>query len=141
MGFHVRNRNDADVDDEVDVDGDDEAVFGDAQFTEGDILPLNTDSRHIEDGRELGVDPEGDGGDDVPTGNESLRDLVANGKLPKRSETLEATRQCSVNRDATDLAVAAARRSGNTFSLVNALESKIRLLVIRKSTSQESLAD
>ena len=136
MGFHVRNRNDADVDDEVDVDGDDEAVFGDAQFTEGDILPLNTDPRHIEDGRELGVDPEGD---DILTGNESLRDLVAKGKLPKRSERSEATRQCSVNDDATDLAVAAARRSGNTSSLVNALESKIRLLVIRKSPSQESL--
>ena len=37
-GFHVRDTNREDVEDEVDVDGDDEEVFGRAQFTEVDIL-------------------------------------------------------------------------------------------------------
>ncbi|KAF9785759.1 hypothetical protein BJ322DRAFT_1099605 [Thelephora terrestris] len=37
-GFHVRDTNHEDVEDEIDVDGDDEEVFGRAQFTEVDIL-------------------------------------------------------------------------------------------------------
>ena len=37
-GFHVRDANREDVEDEIDVDGDDSEVFGQAQFTEVDIL-------------------------------------------------------------------------------------------------------
>ena len=45
-GFHVRDTNREDVEDEIDVDGDDEEVFGRVQFTEVDILsasrPMST---------------------------------------------------------------------------------------------------
>ena len=37
-GFHVRDINHKDVEEEIDVDGDDEDIFGRAQFTEVDIL-------------------------------------------------------------------------------------------------------
>lgn len=37
-GFYVRDINHQDIEDEVDIDGDDEEVFGRAQFTEVDIL-------------------------------------------------------------------------------------------------------
>jgi hypothetical protein len=132
MGFHVRNRNDADVEDEVDVDGDDEAVFGDAQFTEGDILPLQNGPRPVEGGQGLHAGPEGEGDDDLQTGRESLQDLVANGKSPNKSPMLAATTESKVNGDAvttTDLAVASARTSGNMSTLVVALERKIALMV------------
>ena len=135
MGFHVRNRNDADVEDEVDVDGDDEAVFGDAQFTEGDILPLHNGARHVEGGQRLHASPEGEGEDDLQTGRESLRDLVANGKPPNRAPMSAATIEPKLNGDAvatTDLAIVSARNSGNMPLLVAALESKIALTV-RKS--------
>jgi hypothetical protein len=131
MGFHVRNRNDADVEDEVDVDGDDQAIFGDAQFTEGDILPSHNGTRHVEGGQGLHAGPEGEGDDDLQTGG-SLRDLVANGKSPNRSLTLAVTIESMVNGDAattTDLAITSARTSGNMPLLVAALERKIALMV------------
>ena len=37
-GFYVRDANHEDIEDEIDVEGDDEEVFGQAQFTEVDIL-------------------------------------------------------------------------------------------------------
>lgn len=37
-GFHVRDTNHKDIEDEIDVDGDDEDIFGRPQFTEVDIL-------------------------------------------------------------------------------------------------------
>ena len=37
-GFDIRNTTQEDVDDEIDVDGDDDVLFGAAQFTESDIL-------------------------------------------------------------------------------------------------------
>jgi hypothetical protein len=49
-GFHVRDTNHEDVEDEIDVDGDDEEVFGRAQFTEVDILSA---SRSMSSSREL----------------------------------------------------------------------------------------
>ncbi|KAK7060368.1 hypothetical protein VNI00_001133 [Paramarasmius palmivorus] len=40
-GFHTRDPNSQDVEDEVDVDGDDVVLYGASQFTETDILPLH----------------------------------------------------------------------------------------------------
>lgn len=44
LGFVVRNRTVEDVDDEIDVEGDDLSAFGAAQFTEADILIEGGDS-------------------------------------------------------------------------------------------------
>jgi hypothetical protein len=51
-GFHVRNTDHEDVEDEIDVDGNDDEVFGRAQFTEVDILSA---SRSVCTGREAGA--------------------------------------------------------------------------------------
>ena len=134
MGFHVRNRNEQDVDDEVDVDGDDEAVFGDAQFTEGDILVSGNDPQHATDGQELDVEIEDD--EDIQTPHKSLRDLVAEGKIPSRSleeentgwsNTVEVAGNTDVDR--ADIAIALARKRRHSSALVGALEYKIKLLV------------
>lgn len=72
-----------DVDDEIDVDGDDAAVFGDAQFTEGDII---VPGNNTED-EELRVSSDDDVSltrhDRVGT---SLRDLVAQGKVVLKAD-------------------------------------------------------
>ncbi|ETW83698.1 hypothetical protein HETIRDRAFT_155133 [Heterobasidion irregulare TC 32-1] len=55
LGFAVRDRTLEDVDDEVDIDGDDEGVFGTVQFTEADLLGGSTiaaDTRR-EDGADI----------------------------------------------------------------------------------------
>lgn len=52
-GFHVRDTNHADVEDEIDVDGDDEGVFGRVQFTEVDILSV---SRSMESGGTIEIE-------------------------------------------------------------------------------------
>jgi len=80
-GFNVRNPLHNDVDDEIDVDGDDAALFGDAQFTEGDIILPG--SLHSTEDEEVRVDSDDD---DIPLAKRqrvcmSLRDLVAQGKI------------------------------------------------------------
>jgi hypothetical protein len=130
LGFHTRDQNDQDVDEEVDVDGDDEAVFGDAQFTEGDILGHNEDEDvHIDDEDE-----------DGNTERKTLRDLVAEGKVVRRRsppsgdgvEAVKAKMEEVMgvgDADKMDLAVSSARRHGNSAALIQALENKIKQLV------------
>lgn len=105
--FHIRDRTLQDVDDDIDVDGEDE--FGDAQFTEGDILRLssssgaapaipqqsssaarsNQDRQHRSPDVELDLDLDIDvelTDDDERT--KSLRDLVAAGKIVRSHPNL-----------------------------------------------------
>lgn len=105
--FHIRDRTLQDVDDDIDVDGEDE--FGDAQFTEGDILRLssssgaapaipqqsssaarsNRDRQHRSPDVELDLDLDIDvelTDDDERT--KSLRDLVAAGKIVRSHPNL-----------------------------------------------------
>jgi hypothetical protein len=139
LGFHTRDLNHQDVDDEVDVDGDDEAVYGDAQFTEGDILG------HAEDANEdadVQIDGDGDSTSDED-GNaqrKTLRDLVAEGKVVRRRSPPGADGVNAVkakmeevmgvgDADKMDIAVNSARRNGNSSALIQALENKIKQLV------------
>jgi hypothetical protein len=132
MGFHVRNRNEPDVDDEVDIDGDDEAVFGDTQFTEGDVLVPSNDPRHIGDNEELEIEIDGDG-DEIRLQNKSLRDLVAEGGVLMKEEDQSKGKEKDFAEDRetsrTDLAIAIARKRGNLSALVSALDHKVKELV------------
>jgi E3 ubiquitin-protein ligase RNF220 len=82
-GFDVRNPLHNDVEDEIDIDGDDAVVFGDAQFTEKDIIfPDSTNSTEDE---EVRIDSD-DEQDHIRLAQQervgtSLRDLVAQGKV------------------------------------------------------------
>lgn len=141
-GFSIRDRKAQDVDDELDIEGEDEDVFGDAQFTECDILPLQPDEEvDIED-------DDGDGhGDSEPgpstannnttlsrTSNASsrgrtLRDLVAAGKVAGHANShtkgkAVVEKQLDINES-----VKAARDAGDTVALLHALERKIKALV------------
>ena len=83
MGFHVRDGNEQDVEDEVDIDGNDEDVFGSAQFTENDILCPGSDPHDAE--AEIQSGGAGDG--ELQSDARSLRALVAEGKVAREANT------------------------------------------------------
>lgn len=145
-GFDIRNRNDQDVDDEIDVDGEDEAVFGAVQFTEQDVLAPSADPHEVDGARsDPGTDAEIDVDDAMAPGESSagterdpkkgrsLRDLVAEGKVIQHQveDAKQAMNEVMGVGDAekVDLAVELARRGGDQAALVKALESKVKLLV------------
>ncbi|KAF9031812.1 hypothetical protein BDZ89DRAFT_1063696 [Hymenopellis radicata] len=139
-GFHTRDRNEQDVEEEIDVDGDDDA-FGCAQFTEGDILPLAAPPPH----QDVEVDIEND--DDEA--DETLRDLVAAGKTKKgkgrTQEGLDAVKAKMDevmgigDTDRMDLAILAAKKSGSKSALVSALEEKVKHLEASRVSATTSL--
>ncbi|EJD01515.1 uncharacterized protein FOMMEDRAFT_111395 [Fomitiporia mediterranea MF3/22] len=133
MGVHVRDSTQLDVDEEVDVDGDDE--FGVAQFTEQDVVDPNS-SQDID----VGGDDDDEGG--------TLRDLVAEGKVTTRklvTPNLDGVR-AEVEQvigvgetDQMDQAVEVARKSGDTAALIAALENKVKQLETMRVSSSTSL--
>ncbi|KDQ64427.1 hypothetical protein JAAARDRAFT_28057 [Jaapia argillacea MUCL 33604] len=151
-GIHVRDHNQVDVDEEIDVDGDDEAVFGDAQFTEGDLLAPGAPEPHqLSPEQEPGtqIDGVGENQDDGETDNQTLRALVAEGKIVRRDgEALGGVEGLKVKMeevlgvgetDKMDLAIVAARHAGDTLALVGALENKIKQLESMRVSSSTSL--
>lgn len=134
-GFHIRDRNQLDVDEDVDVDGDDEAVFGGAQFTERDILdPSFAVARtDVDESAVVDIDD-----DDEPGGGRTLRDLVAEGKVVTRRASItdldgvraEMEQVMGVgDTDKMEQAIILAKQSGSPTKLITALESKINQLV------------
>lgn len=146
MGFAVRDEAQQDVDEDIDIDGEDEVMYGAAQFTEVDVLGTN-DGTTAED-----EDVEIDGDEDVATqspsasgsagpssGNASLQQLVAEGKIVKKWTTDESELQ-EVKKTMDEVmgvgeteelnkAVDLARMSGNPAALIKALDHKVKLLV------------
>jgi hypothetical protein len=80
-GFDVRNTSHVDVEEDVDIDGADEAVFGEAQFTERDVI--------------AGEDAEVDIGD-----ADDLRNLVAG---PQETQNAEIENEVARAREAGDM--------------------------------------
>jgi hypothetical protein len=120
----------------VDVDGDDEVVFGGAQFTEGDILG------HPEGDIQIDGDTTSDEDEDGITERKTLRDLVAEGKVVRRRvpgvDDVKAKMEEVMgvgDADKMDLAVNSARKHGNSSALILALENKIKQLVSLSSFS------
>ncbi|KAG6910988.1 hypothetical protein DXG01_006042 [Tephrocybe rancida] len=130
-GFHTRNQNEQDVEDEIDIDGDE--GFGDVQFTEGDVLPVPSE----EVSQDADVEIEGDGEDEAQQAQKTLRDLVAEGKVVRNtsgSELDEAKAKMEEvmglgDTEKMDLAVLAARKRGDKASMITALENKVKQLV------------
>jgi hypothetical protein len=100
----------------VDIDGDDEVVFGGAQFTENDVLQLS-------DEPPITATEEGVGD----------RDTAVDGKSPKQNSAHRDTHNpgadVASSLPSIDNAISAARKMGNTTLLINALESKVKQLV------------
>ncbi|KAK0190578.1 hypothetical protein F5146DRAFT_1194579, partial [Armillaria mellea] len=139
-GFHTRNRNEQDIEEEIDIDGDDEA-FGCPQFTEGDILgPAPAPEVEVD----VDIETEGNGAVAM-----TLRDLVAEGKVTKGKEkTHEGLDVVKAKMDEVmgvgeadrmDRAVLSAKRSGNRPALIKALEEKVKYLEATRVSSSTSL--
>lgn len=120
------------------MDGDDEAVFGDAQFTEGDILGP-TSEPHVEDNENEDVQIDGDSDEEgANRKRKTLRDLVAEGKVVRRRSSHDGVDAVKAkmeevmgvgDADKMDIAVNVARRQGSPSALIQALENKIKQLV------------
>ncbi|KAJ7591649.1 hypothetical protein C8J56DRAFT_936088 [Mycena floridula] len=118
-GFHTRNSNEQDVDEEIDIDGDDSILFGDAQFTERDIL-----------GQAEDVDVEEDG-------ERTLRGLISDGEAIKEEKTPKEVKDdlLTMNEiDLLNLSILAAKRAKDHGMLVLALENKIKHLESTQTT-------
>jgi hypothetical protein len=127
-GIQVR-AGDEDIDDEIDIDGDDADAYGAAQFTEFDIVGLHDEGQTIEVIMNVEADIDGDDTGALP--------VLPVPDLPHRSREVEQIAHSSTSSDEADIseltradaAVITARRSGNHSSLIQALEGKIQLLV------------
>ncbi|KAF8897794.1 hypothetical protein BD779DRAFT_1432819 [Infundibulicybe gibba] len=138
-GFHTRDRNEPDVDEEIDVDGDDE-TFGEAQFTEGDILITASRQNESEEVETQEAEAQAQG---------SLRDLVADGKVMRRhssgAQGMEAVKAKMEevmgvgDSDRVNLAVLTARNRGDKGALIVALGNKIKQLESLRVSSTTSL--
>ncbi|TRM68228.1 hypothetical protein BD626DRAFT_481131 [Schizophyllum amplum] len=138
-GFHTRDRDEQDIDEEIDVDGDDAEVFGAAQFDEGDIVPVQTVQMEADDNLEIDIE-----GDEVNADHRTLRDLVADGKVVRRSAVECAKAEMDQvmgvgDADRIDLAILAAKRKGDKKALIVALEEKVDLLESLRISSSTSL--
>ncbi|KAJ8468737.1 hypothetical protein ONZ51_g9452 [Trametes cubensis] len=137
VGFDIPRRDAQDVDEEIDIDGEDEAVFGAPQFTEDDILGTSTvpPDTVSDTGTDADVDV-GDASGEASAGDPravTLKDLVAQGEVVRKrvedaKRTMEEVMGVSDVEQA-DVAVELARRAGDQGALVRALENKVRLLV------------
>lgn len=150
LGFALRDHGQQDVDDEIDVDGDDETAYGAVQFTEGDVVnPLEHRTNEDED---VDIDDEGDASQPESsrsgeTGGTSLHDLAAARKVVKKTGGLDGTHEIRREMDEVmgvaetlelDRAVERARKSGDTKALVDALEKKVSTLVSVVPTFESS---
>lgn len=123
------------IDEDIDIDGDDQAIFGVPQFTEGDVFPLNVPRQQAND-EDVDVDIEDV--DEETRAEPTLRHLVAAGKVVRRNVPSDSNEVAKHQMDQVmgvseidrlDLAVAAARQRGDKNGLVVALESKLQHLV------------
>ncbi|PPQ71099.1 hypothetical protein CVT24_009850 [Panaeolus cyanescens] len=111
-----------DSDIEVDIEGDDNEVFGEVQFTEGDIVPVVVSRPEIDEDGEVEI--EDDGSDD---GQKTLQELVA-ASAHIHQEKASLRRDVSAAEGEADQAILNARQRKDKASLVTALENKIKLL-------------
>ncbi len=102
-GFNVRNRTLADIDDDIDIEEGDEAVFGQSQFTEHDII-RSPEDEFIDVGQE--------------------RALPASSAIKPRTNGV-GTHRTSNEIQSYDQAIRDAQDSGDMAALVLALERKL----------------
>lgn len=129
-GFYQRNRNEEDVDDEVDIEGDEQAVYGEVQFTEGDVLPVTIEREDREEDVEVNI--EDDEEDETQQGQQTLRELVAASDVGKTSSGRQRRMDDHTSMsglEEVESVIASARQKGSNVLLAAALENKIKFLV------------
>lgn len=141
-GFLTRNHNDQDVEDEIDIDGDD--GFGTAQFHEGDVLdldarPVSTTSARTQPTAGHSLHPGDVDGPCPEQENEDqpanvLRELIAQSRMRQEPVPREAVTLIP-EMDKIDVAILMAKRKGDQDALLAALENKIKFLVCSEESS------
>ncbi|KAL1740787.1 hypothetical protein HDZ31DRAFT_85239 [Schizophyllum fasciatum] len=138
-GFHARNEDEQDIDEEIDVDGDDAEMYGAPQFDEGDIVPVQPPQAEMDENVEIDIE-----GDDLNADHRTLRDLIADGKVVQRSAVECARAEMEQvmgvgDADRIDLAILSAKKKGDKKSLIAALQEKVDLLESARISSSTSL--
>ncbi|KAF9814385.1 hypothetical protein IEO21_05119 [Rhodonia placenta] len=137
-GFDIRDRTQQDVEDEVDVDGEDEVLFGAAQFTENDILAVS--GQHESEDEDDDVDV---GTGDIVETTKALKELLVEGKVVKRhvDDVKRAMDEVMGVGEAEEVeqAIERARKQNDQVALIQALENKVNLLASLRVSSSTSL--
>jgi len=114
-GIHIRPST-MDTEDDIDIDGTDDAVFGDAQFGEADVLKVESEA-----------DADVDGVGDVDQRSDHDRQTQAT--TPTDASSLSRPRDSDEDMDKLDLAILTARSRGDNIALIVALEAKLNAMV------------
>jgi hypothetical protein len=150
-GIHIRSSM-LDTEDDIDIDGMDDAIFGDAQFGEADVVRVGSPSRtRVElDAHEVNVNMGVDAVSDNKNRDADIRersnhdretppDLVGEGKQKAASGSRSQSRSLGSqsqpedptysDADKLDLAILAARSREDQLALITALEAKLNAIV------------
>lgn len=126
-GFHTRDPTSQDIEDEVDIDGDDRDKYGEVQFTEGDILPVDVNNRPLEAEEDIIDEDQSERGGSA---RQSLRDLIVEGKnIQRQGWHLNDLNVRAGDIDKLNLAITKAKQKGILKAIVVALEEKVQHLV------------
>ena len=135
-GIHVRTQM-QDTEEDIDIDGTGDAIFGDAQFGEEDVVGVSDDTS---DNPEA-IDIDGEEGErsnhdrqrrNAPGSAGSQNGTRSNPRSedkPAEHERSDGNIISVVEDDRLDLAILAARKRGDHLTLVAALEAKIKSIV------------
>ncbi|KAF8450652.1 hypothetical protein L210DRAFT_3469776 [Boletus edulis BED1] len=111
-GIHIR-RSTMDTEDDIDIDGTDHDVFGDAQFGEQDVLV------------ESGVDVDVDGVEHVHQRSDHDRQI----QVTSSTDVSSSSRPRGSDEDMVEMAILTARSRGDSLALIVALEAKLDAMV------------
>jgi len=126
-GFHTRDPTSQDIEDEVDIDGDDRDKYGEVQFTEGDILPVDVNNRPLEAEEDIIDEDQSERGGSA---RQSLRDLIVEGKnIQRQGWHLNDLNVRAGDIDRLNLAITKAKQKGILKAIIVALEEKVQHLV------------
>ncbi|KAG1873740.1 hypothetical protein DFJ58DRAFT_759950 [Suillus subalutaceus] len=126
-GIHIRTSNSLDIEDEVDIDGEDEAVFGEAQFGEADVLALPSSDRDLHpENEDNDVDIDGHIG--TAQERQTLRHLIVEGKVLMKTDSIEGKVIQPIEIEQLDLDIITARSRNDPSALILALENKLKAL-------------
>lgn len=137
LGFAVRDHSQQDIDDDIDVDGEDEAAYGAPQFSEGDVVnPLERSNEDedvdIDDDEDVPLSASSGGNSGGDGQGKTLQDIVAKGDVIKKMKEVKKEMEEVMGvaeMEELDRAVDKARTSGDANALVEALEKKLSVLV------------
>lgn len=118
------------------MDGEDDTLFGAAQFTEGDIIPLTNGNPDGDVASEAGDETGLASTSQEGASTTALKELVASGKLVRRKvhnvgdlkQTMDEVMGVG-EAEEVEKAIEKARRDRNDAALIKALENKVQLVV------------